>query len=176
MADCDGYSDAFYLVGTLAGLKIRFQHGNAKNTGFYGFLDSTTHMWNLIELNGTWRLVDLTWDDSDDGISRTWFNLGDDRASRSHIWNRDMSVTLLEKTDLSSRPENEFSVTTSEEMEKAITRALDQGFLRFDLIFDDESFSAKDEALRLIGRKFNGSVSYAWDEHVRLLTIYLREG
>ena len=31
-ADCDGYADAFYLVGSLAGLDVRYQHGIRPDT------------------------------------------------------------------------------------------------------------------------------------------------
>ena len=63
-ANCDGYSDAFYLVGTLAGLTIRCQHGDTYEKGLFSFGDQT-HMWNLLYLDGSWRMVDVTWDDDE---------------------------------------------------------------------------------------------------------------
>ena len=58
-ADCDGYADAMFLVGRLAGLNVRRQYGDSANGGVSGWF--TTHMWNLIELDGSWRMMDVTW-------------------------------------------------------------------------------------------------------------------
>ena len=110
VADCDGYADGFYLVGTLAGLNVRYQHGDSHDV-WGSLLSDVTHMWNLLEIDGTWRLVDLTWDDGESGPMYTWFNLGEDRASRMHVWNAATSVPLLPETDLSARPANEYLVT-----------------------------------------------------------------
>ena len=93
-ADCDGYSDAFYLVGTLAGLNIRYQRGEAVDAEFYDKAGTAMHMWNLIELEESWRLVDVTWDDAGDEIVYTWFNIGAGEASKTHRWNEEMTVKL----------------------------------------------------------------------------------
>ena len=85
-ANCDGYADAFYLVGTLAGLELRYQHGDSrvKGRGLASFGEAVTHMWNLMKIDDTWRMVDVTWDDDEDlGPGYTWFNIGKDRASLS---------------------------------------------------------------------------------------------
>lgn len=55
-ADCDGYADAFYLAASLAGFNVGFQHGQA---------DGGPHMWNLVNWDGQWYHVDVTWDDLD---------------------------------------------------------------------------------------------------------------
>ena len=173
LADCDGYSDAFRLVGTLAGLNVRMQHGNGINTGFYGFLDAATHMWNLVELDGTWRMVDVTWDDAGDGIRYSWFNLGLDRAARSHRWNEDMTVPLLAGTDLSVRPENEFSVTSAAETEEAVKTALAQGYPVFFLIFDAEGYEGRQDAMDQMRAQYGEPYRYSWNEEMRMLEIEL---
>ena len=43
-ANCQGYADAFYLLGRLAGLNVRCQDGIDS--------DGLEHRWNVIELNG----------------------------------------------------------------------------------------------------------------------------
>lgn len=61
-ANCMGYSDAFYMIATMAGFDV-------------GTDTNETHMWNTILLDGRRYLVDVTWDDDSvilpDG-SLTW--------------------------------------------------------------------------------------------------------
>lgn len=139
-ADCDGYSDAFYLVGTLAGLNVRQQHGDSSAPSYTLLGGGATHMWNLLQLGGTWRMVDITWDDDQDGAVHTWFNIGLDRASKTHDWNEDMSVPLLEQTDLKTRPENEFSVKSQADLQIALKAAVGSGDACIVLVFDNENY------------------------------------
>jgi hypothetical protein len=172
-ANCDGYSDAFYLIGTLSGLNVRYQHGDSYDVGYHlsSLLDSVTHMWNLIEIDGTWRLIDVTWDDAEEaGISYTWFNLGKDRAARMHIWNEEMTVELQPETDLSCRPDTEYLVASQEEAEAAIQAALDAKQPVFELIYADEASSAGHlDALKAMQQKAPSAFKYSWNE--RMLTL-----
>lgn len=175
-ANCDGYADAFYLTGTLAGLEIRYQHGDSrvKGAGQVTFGDTVTHMWNLMKIGDTWRMVDVTWDDDEDfGPAYTWFNLGRDRASLSHIWNEETTVELLGKTDLAARPENEYTVSDQADLEAAAEKALGSGQRDFSLFFEDESFADYKAALELISSKVTGSYRYSWTQEMRLLRVSL---
>lgn len=49
-ANCQGYADAFMLLGNLAGFDVRYQVGKT----------SAMHMWDAIELDGQWYGVDVT--------------------------------------------------------------------------------------------------------------------
>ncbi len=69
-ANCDGYSDAFYLIGSLAGLNIRYQHGDSLDKTSPDTSASVSHVWNLVEIAGRWYMADVTWDDEPGGISR----------------------------------------------------------------------------------------------------------
>ena len=51
-ANCQGYTDAFYLLGNLAGLSVDMQECVC--------LDGSPHITNTIWLNGIWQIVDLT--------------------------------------------------------------------------------------------------------------------
>ena len=174
-ANSAGYSDAFYLVGTLAGLEVRCQRGESrvKGPGVVTYGETVPHTWNLLLLDGSWRLVDLSWDDEEDGPFCSWFNLGYDRAGRSHVWNEEMSVPLLEKTDLRARPENEFSVRSAAEMEKAVDTALVKGYARFSLVFDGQDYADWEAALERIGRGVSGSFRYTWLPELRELRVTL---
>ena len=88
-ANCDGYADAFYLTGGLAGLRIRYISGD----GLTGRAEDAGHMWNLICLDGRWVMVDLTWDDADqeggaenEDCFHLWYNAGAGRMRLDHAW------------------------------------------------------------------------------------------
>ena len=93
-ANCDGYADAFYLIGSLAGLNVRYQHGDSYQQWSEPKDYSVTHLWNLLEIGGEWRMVDVTWDDEPNGWSYRWFNVGRDIAGQMHVWNEDMTMPL----------------------------------------------------------------------------------
>ena len=174
VADCDGYADAFYLVGSLAGLDVRYQHGIASTYDLEANkLETASHMWNLLKLDGSWRVVDVCWADGEDGIDYTWFNIGRDRASRSRTWQEDLSVPLLETTDLSARPETEYSVTSYENLEAAILEAIEKEQSSFTVIFDNENYGSRKEAFDVLFQHYNGEVFYYWDACTRALTILL---
>ena len=176
VADCDGYADAFYLVGGLAGLEVRYQHGISSQ---YDSEESTivtgSHMWNLLKIDGSWRVVDVCWADKEEGIDYSWFNIGKDRASRSRTWQEDLTVPLLEQTDLSTRPETEYSVTNGEELEAAIQEALAKGQATFTLVFDRDSYGSRSEAFDMLWKYYDGEIYYYWDESSRVLTMILED-
>lgn len=56
-AVCSGYSETYYLMATAAGLNAKVVTGNA-NGGL--------HAWNLVQIDGKWLVVDVTWNDNDE--------------------------------------------------------------------------------------------------------------
>ncbi len=59
-AVCDGYSLAYEYLCQQVGIDCIFIGGKAGSTEY----DAGGHAWNLINLNGKWGEVDVTWDDS----------------------------------------------------------------------------------------------------------------
>lgn len=176
VADCDGYADAFYLVGGLAGLEVRYQHGiSSQYDSEENAIVTGSHMWNLLKIDGSWRVVDICWADKEEGIDYSWFNIGKDRASRSRTWQEDLTVPLLEQTDLSTRPETEYSVTNREELEAAIQEALAKGQATFTLVFDRDSYGSRSEAFDMLWKYYDGEIYYYWDESSRVLTMILED-
>lgn len=60
---CDGYAVAFHELGKKAGLTTRIVEGRAKG-GSNGeqFADQqANHAWNMVLINGQWKVVDATW-------------------------------------------------------------------------------------------------------------------
>ena len=93
-AECDGYADAFYLLCTLAGFKVGFQHGTTVESA-----DGSMHLWNVLEWEGLWYHVDVTWDDIDDPQSPDiacyrYFNIGSDMFY-DHFWDSELTLCPL---------------------------------------------------------------------------------
>ena len=124
-ADCDGYSDAFYLLGSLVGLEVRFLKGEAisdamehQYSGYNWGTEIGGHQWNMVRINGKWSMLDVTWDDHENSIQYFYFNFGKTIASKTHIWepenlffsvvaraNDDLRPAGLEYTEVKNRDE-----------------------------------------------------------------------
>lgn len=172
-ANCDGYADAFYLVGSLAGLNVRCQHGDTYEGGSL-FGGDETHMWNLLYLDGSWRMVDVTWDDDEEGSPRsTWFNIGYDRASRTHIWNENVSTALCMETDLAMRPKDEFSVRDVTEASSMLPEAIKISPDRLVIFFECEI--SEEDCKSLVSEFMKLSqmahCTYSIDERMHTLTL-----
>lgn len=77
-AHCVGYSDAFYLLGTLAGLDVSYVAGAAGGDG---------HAWNAVRLGDRSYFVDVTWDDYDWGApTHDYFNIPSDALFCTHSY------------------------------------------------------------------------------------------
>lgn len=59
---CEGYSNAFQLLATKSGVPSVVVTGNVTFADGSGGL----HAWNQVKINGTWKTVDVTWNDADD--------------------------------------------------------------------------------------------------------------
>jgi hypothetical protein len=79
---CQGYAEAFRLLMQAAGVECISVIGTA---------DGVDHMWNAVELDGEWYMVDPTWDDpvTSDGSavkSYDYFVITSDQLSQDHVW------------------------------------------------------------------------------------------
>lgn len=94
-ANCQGYTDAFYLLGTLAGFEVGKLSGDAGGP----------HTWNVIWLDEAWYFVDVTFDDTDslgsDAWSYTWFNCAYDPAHYMIEGRSDILPELAGQTNVS---------------------------------------------------------------------------
>lgn len=94
-ANCQGYTDCFYMLGTMAGLTVDKQSG-------YG--DGNMHVWNIVELSGEWRAVDVTYDDttffSEGGghPAYIYLNAGKDIMNISHTVDSKNELRPIAKT------------------------------------------------------------------------------
>ena len=91
-ANCQGFGDAFYLLGSLAGFDVRFQ---------YGTVGGEAHCWNAIKLDdGQWYYVDVTYDNDierflPEGQTYAYLNFGTGRESRT-LWPNSRSADIAE--------------------------------------------------------------------------------
>ena len=172
-ADCDGYADAFFLTASLAGLRVRCQHGSSYRQDAQDTRSTITHMWNLLEIDGSWRLVDVTWDDTDsDNPCYTFFNIGYDRASRTHVWNESVSPLLAPRTDLTARPAWEYTVSDLSEAALAIDQAAALHQTWFHIIYTNEAGAqTHDDIIPLIREKTHSAFTYSWNDRLLMLTV-----
>ena len=80
---CEGYADTFYLLGTLCGLDVRIQTGTVPTEGNSS---RGNHSWNWVQVNGGWRLVDVTLDDQESGTTYDYFNIPISSTPEDHVW------------------------------------------------------------------------------------------
>ncbi len=83
-ANCQGYSDAFYTLASIAGFQV----------GRLSVETSTDpHMVNTICIDGQWYVVDLTYNDSADEIlSYHLFNAGLDLIGQEYTWAEEVAL------------------------------------------------------------------------------------
>ncbi len=173
-ANCDGYSDALYLMGSLIGLNMRYQYG-AKKVGGQGSPDNVNHIWNLTEISGTWRVVDVTWDDEEgyDPFYK-WFNVGEDRVRRSHIWDREVSPPLLPVTDPGTRPVREIKVMSDREITQAVIAARARRYTRFDVYPPENTRLSFADVKLAFERECPFGYLISWDSVIKCVHVWLK--
>ena len=60
---CDGYASMFHAIAMKAGLQTMVVTGHTSQGG---------HAWNVVKVDGKWRTVDCTWNDSPPATSTCW--------------------------------------------------------------------------------------------------------
>jgi len=85
---CEGYARAFQLLCQQANIPCWLVYGEAREeTSWIG------HMWNVVQLDGAYYHVDVTWDDPTSGPSLSvprhdYFLLDDTEIGKNHRWDR----------------------------------------------------------------------------------------
>lgn len=86
-AACEGYSKATKLLLDLAGIESCLLSGMARN--YQG--GSESHMWNIVNINGDYYHLDVTWDDpvtlgkdEESDPIYTYFNITDNDIQKTH--------------------------------------------------------------------------------------------
>ena len=169
-ADCDGYADAFYLLGSLAGLQVRYQHGSTvlrseAQTDPTASKKDETHMWNTVRIGGQWLMLDVTWDDSDADVSYVYFNNGQDRHLLTHVWDdRALAFSVAATAGSGARPEDlrYHTVTAWDDVYPLLRGAADSRLSRICLSYPD-SFDLSRQRQALSDAIYAmGVIDYQW--------------
>lgn len=101
-AVCEGYSKAFAMLCKKSGIPCINILGEAKDEKN----QIQSHMWNMVNLDGSWYHIDITWDDpknlfGNNYIRYDYFNVNDDMIKSDHkpISNKYMNYPKANKTD-----------------------------------------------------------------------------
>lgn len=78
---CEGYARAFKLIMDELGIPCLLVQGYAQGTGG-GF---EPHMWNYVNLDGSWYGVDVTWNDTDGKNGEVYLLRGYELMNADHI-------------------------------------------------------------------------------------------
>ena len=83
-AVCSGYTECFKTLLDMLGIN---------NYTISGIAGGQSHIWNVVELDGEWYQVDVTWDDpvnsSSDYIQHYYFNITAEDMAIDHTWDTD---------------------------------------------------------------------------------------
>ena len=99
-ANCQGYSDAFYMLGTMCGFDVGKINGVTHSDT--NPAQSENHMWNTIRFdNGKTYFVDVTWNDDSFKFSKKlgynsyiYFNAPAEVAASTHSWAQNLTANL----------------------------------------------------------------------------------
>ena len=149
-ANCDGFSDAFYLCATLAGIQVRYQYGDSAKPGENN--TKALHMWNLVLVHDQWLMLDVTWDRIGNMHGLEWQHcmIGYDRAKLLYRWNRDMLQDLAPVTDYHrSNSIYEYPCNSLEEIIEAFVSAVQRKTPLFYLFLTNQNLSFGKEDLQV---------------------------
>lgn len=79
---CNSYATAYQRLLNKVGITNRLITG--QTNGLSGW---ENHAWNMVNINGNWYHVDVTWNDSNSGDRFRYFLKSDQTMSNDHRWN-----------------------------------------------------------------------------------------
>lgn len=77
-AVCEGYAKAMQLLLNRAGIPTTVVLGQSVEDGI-------AHMWNLVNINGSFYFLDATWNDNEQQPQYAYFNVTTEQLQRTHI-------------------------------------------------------------------------------------------
>ena len=75
-AVCEGYAEAFQVLLHRAGIRSYIVTGWSRGEG---------HAWNLVEIDGEYYYVDLTWNDQGEELYHAYFNITEEILCEDHV-------------------------------------------------------------------------------------------
>lgn len=89
-ARCQGYANTMTYLLRRAGIPCMYLHGTAPTED-----EADSHAWNAAQIDGTWVLLDTTWDDPTGGdpkLSHAYFNVNEELMGQTHHLDPDFSL------------------------------------------------------------------------------------
>lgn len=157
-ANCQGYTDAFYTLASLAGFEVGRLSVET---------DAAPHMVNIILLAGSWYVVDLTYDDSsDDVISYRLFNVGLDMIGEEYSWSEkvEFNAVTAKSDENNYYIRNDIVFEDIDHLAEYIAKTWEEnGNIQIDAMVKDESESEKlskilPDVLKKIGRSYSYNI------------------
>ncbi len=74
-AVCEGYSKAMQLMCYMVGIDCSIVTGTTSNA----------HMWNVVKIDGQWYHLDLTFNDGDNNVYHSFFNVTNESVEKSRM-------------------------------------------------------------------------------------------
>lgn len=109
-AVCEGYARAFKYLCDKVDIPCELVIGQT----------DIEHMWNLVQIEGKWYNIDVTWDDpknkDGDYISYSYFNLTDEQISIDHTVQDDAIFPVANSTDMNYFVYYNLSASSIEEL------------------------------------------------------------
>lgn len=170
-ANCEGYSKAFNLLASDAGLKSIVVIGTTDK--------GENHAWNQVKINGEWYNLDVTWDDSDSGNDprMLYFLCADDTFGKTHFpADNNFTPFVCSSVRDNYYVRNGAVVNSLEEAEEKIRQKLRENIDEIEIVFKNSedfdefnrTFVDKEEIFKLyIDEKANvkGRISATYTEN-----------
>lgn len=128
-AVCQGYALLGYMMYSEAGIPVRIAEGTVQ---------SGEHAWVMLQVEGQWFHLDLTWDDpigqSEDHVSYKYYLVSDAKLREDHSWVRTYPTAALSYEDLLQQQLKQAADEDSRSQIMAIRASL-------DLHWNDEEYT-----------------------------------
>lgn len=156
---CDGYGSLYLALGKEVGLDIKKVAGYAKGYGYQNgqILNEPNHAWNIININGDWRVFDATWGTgngrnvngklvSEKEFTDKWFNVSPYEAIFSH-YPEDASyayvsptISLSDYLDLPYVNQSYFDLVNTNDGDEIYTRILSDNSFSFPKVYQPDTY------------------------------------
>lgn len=93
LAVCTSYTGLFLRLAKKANLEVKTVLGRPSNSL------NTSHVWNVVKVNGQWYQIDCTWDGSTENTTYEYYLKG--RNFRDHILDREFQSLPISQNDYS---------------------------------------------------------------------------
>lgn len=118
-AVCQGYAWAFMVFMDALGINNQLVSGDVSGVG---------HLWNMVNLDGEWYQVDVTWDDpeqnGDQSIPHYYFNVTDSMISYQHTYEA-AQYPSANATTYNYYQYNGLYATTEDELQMILEREME---------------------------------------------------